>query len=108
MCWIGLPHNCSWHLRVNLFTGNRISRVVTRTGDTCSTGLADGSRLAKTDARIVALGEVDELNCHLGVLLTLALPLDVPKCIKHKGKFNRLHKVSSLCLAVELLKVGER
>ena len=46
----------------------RINRVVTRTGDTGTTGLADGSRLRKDDARIEALGAVDELNAALGVL----------------------------------------
>lgn len=50
----------------------RINRVVTRTGDTGETGLADGSRLAKDDARIEALGAVDELNAALGVLIARA------------------------------------
>lgn len=53
---------------------NRISRVVTRTGDEGSTGLADGRRVSKCHPRIVAMGEVDELNCQLGVLL--CLPMD--------------------------------
>ena len=47
---------------------NRISKVVTRTGDGGSTGLADGSRVAKTDPRIAAMGDVDELNSCLGLL----------------------------------------
>jgi cob(I)alamin adenosyltransferase len=51
--------------------GNRLSRVVTRTGDTGSTGLADGSRRAKNDARVHCLGEVDELNAQIGVCLSL-------------------------------------
>ena len=51
--------------------GNRLSRVVTRTGDQGSTGMADGSRRAKNDARVHCLGEVDELNAHLGVCLSL-------------------------------------
>jgi cob(I)alamin adenosyltransferase len=53
---------------------NRLSKVVTRTGDAGETGLADGTRLAKHAPRIAALGSVDELNSHLGVLL--AEPLD--------------------------------
>ena len=48
--------------------GNRISKVVTRTGDDGSTGLADGSRIAKSAPRIAAMGEVDELNSCLGLL----------------------------------------
>lgn len=54
--------------------GNRVSKVVTRTGDTGTSGLADGSRHPKTDARFVAMGDLDELNCQLGLLLALELP----------------------------------
>lgn len=53
---------------------NRLSRITTRSGDDGSTGLADGSRLSKADARIQALGDVDELNSQLGLLLTEPLP----------------------------------
>ncbi len=49
--------------------GNRLSAIVTRTGDEGSTGLADGSRRAKDDVRIHCLGEVDELNAVIGVAL---------------------------------------
>jgi cob(I)alamin adenosyltransferase len=49
--------------------GNRLSRIVTRTGDDGTTGLADGSRLPKDALRIEALGAVDELNSSIGVLL---------------------------------------
>jgi cob(I)alamin adenosyltransferase len=51
--------------------GNRLSKVVTRTGDQGSTGMADGSRRRKNDARVHCLGEVDELNAHIGVVLGL-------------------------------------
>src|SRR5687768_15248481 len=50
--------------------GKRLSKIYTRTGDDGTTGLADGSRVAKDSARIAAIGEVDELNSALGVLLT--------------------------------------
>jgi cob(I)alamin adenosyltransferase len=53
---------------------NRLSDIVTRTGDDGTTGLADGSRLSKDSARIHTLGSVDELNSHLGVLLAEPLP----------------------------------
>lgn len=49
--------------------GKRISRVVTRTGDNGTTGLADGTRIAKSAPRIEAIGAVDALNSHLGVFL---------------------------------------
>ena len=49
--------------------GNRLSRIVTRTGDGGTTGLGDGSRVAKGHARIEAIGAVDELNSSIGLLL---------------------------------------
>ena len=49
--------------------GNRLSRIYTRTGDEGSTGLADGSRVAKDSARIEVMGTVDELNCLIGQIL---------------------------------------
>jgi cob(I)alamin adenosyltransferase len=57
--------------------GHRLSRIVTRTGDDGSTGLGDGSRCSKNALRIHALGEVDELNCVLGLLLTEVLPEEI-------------------------------
>lgn len=47
---------------------HRLTRITTRTGDDGNTGLADGTRLAKTHARIQALGDVDELNARMGAL----------------------------------------
>ena len=57
--------------------GHRLSKITTRTGDKGETGLGDGSRVAKDSARIVALGDVDELNSMLGLLLAEPLPQDV-------------------------------
>lgn len=54
--------------------GHRLSRIVTRTGDAGTTGLGDGSRVAKDSARIEVIGTVDELNSVLGVLLAEDLP----------------------------------
>ena len=56
---------------------NRLTQIATRTGDDGSTGLGDGSRVPKDHLRIVALGDVDELNSSLGVLLAEPLPADV-------------------------------
>ena len=55
----------------------RLSKITTRTGDDGTTGLADGSRLPKDHPRIAAIGSVDELNSHLGVLLAETLPEEV-------------------------------
>ena len=51
--------------------GNRLTKVYTRTGDQGTTGLADGSRIAKNDARVHCMGEVDELNACIGLALSL-------------------------------------
>jgi cob(I)alamin adenosyltransferase len=56
---------------------NRLTQIATRTGDDGTTGLGDGSRVPKSDRRIAAMGDVDELNSHLGVLLAEPLPDDV-------------------------------
>ncbi|MEN3980508.1 cob(I)yrinic acid a,c-diamide adenosyltransferase [Acinetobacter sp. CWB-B33] len=48
--------------------GHRLSKIYTRTGDSGTTGLGDGSRIAKDDLRINALGDVDELNSCIGIL----------------------------------------
>ncbi|WP_430460012.1 cob(I)yrinic acid a,c-diamide adenosyltransferase [Thalassolituus sp. LLYu03] len=48
--------------------GNRLSKIVTRTGDGGETGLGDGSRVSKRSERIHAIGDVDELNSWMGLL----------------------------------------
>jgi cob(I)alamin adenosyltransferase len=58
--------------------GNRLSKIYTRTGDDGTTGLGDGRRVAKDDARVEAYGTVDELNCAIGLILAVpALPARV-------------------------------
>ncbi len=54
--------------------GHRLSKIYTRTGDAGTTGLADGSRVDKDSARMEALGDVDELNSQIGMLLSQRLP----------------------------------
>ena len=56
---------------------NRLTQIATRTGDDGTTGLGDGSRVAKDHARVRAMGDVDELNSQLGVLRCEPLPDDV-------------------------------
>lgn len=56
---------------------NRLSQIATRTGDDGSTGLGDGSRVPKDHLRVQAMGDVDELNSNLGVLLAEPLPDEV-------------------------------
>jgi cob(I)alamin adenosyltransferase len=57
--------------------GNRLSKIATRTGDEGTTGLGDGSRTGKDSVRIDAIGEVDELNSHIGLLLCEPMPDDL-------------------------------
>ncbi len=54
--------------------GNRLSKLTTRTGDAGETGIAGNRRLSKFHPRIQAIGDVDELNCCVGVLRSHALP----------------------------------
>jgi cob(I)alamin adenosyltransferase len=56
---------------------NRLTQIATRTGDDGTTGLGDGTRVPKSHQRVAAMGDVDELNSGLGVLLAEPLPADV-------------------------------
>ncbi len=57
--------------------GNRLTQIATRTGDDGSTGLGDNTRVPKHHLRVQAMGDVDELNSHIGLLLCEPLPEDV-------------------------------
>jgi len=61
--------------------GHRLSKIVTRTGDAGTTGLGDGTRVAKDSARIEAIGGIDELNSTLGLLLSEPLPEGIALCL---------------------------
>ncbi len=57
--------------------GKRLTQIATRTGDNGTTGLGDNTRVSKNSPRIHALGEVDELNSHIGLLLCEDMPAAV-------------------------------
>ena len=57
--------------------GKRLTQIATRTGDDGSTGLGDNTRVPKFHLRVHAMGDVDELNSHIGVLLCEELPAGV-------------------------------
>jgi cob(I)alamin adenosyltransferase len=57
--------------------GNRLSQIATRTGDAGTTGLGNNQRVSKNSLRVHAMGEVDELNSNIGVLLCEDMPQDV-------------------------------
>ncbi|WP_313311076.1 cob(I)yrinic acid a,c-diamide adenosyltransferase [Pulveribacter sp.] len=57
--------------------GNRLTQIATRTGDDGTTGLGNNTRVSKNSGRPHAMGDVDELNSHIGLLLCEPLPQDV-------------------------------
>ncbi len=57
--------------------GNRLTQIATRTGDNGTTGLGNNQRVSKNSLRVRAMGDVDELNSHLGLLLCEDMPSDV-------------------------------
>lgn len=57
--------------------GKRLTQIATRTGDDGTTGLGDNTRVPKDSRRVQAMGDVDELNSHIGLLLCEELPADV-------------------------------
>jgi len=57
--------------------GQRLTQIATRTGDKGSTGLGDNTRVSKNSLRVHAMGDVDELNSNLGVLLCEEMPDEV-------------------------------
>jgi cob(I)alamin adenosyltransferase len=54
--------------------GQRLTQIATRTGDNGTTGLGDNTRVSKDSLRVHAMGDVDELNSHIGLLLCEAMP----------------------------------
>ena len=54
--------------------GNRLTQIATRTGDDGTTGLGNNTRVPKNHARMQAMGDVDELNSHIGLLLCEDMP----------------------------------
>jgi cob(I)alamin adenosyltransferase len=57
--------------------GKRLTKIATRTGDDGTTGLGDNTRVPKHSVRVQAMGDVDELNSHIGVLLSETMPDEV-------------------------------
>jgi cob(I)alamin adenosyltransferase len=61
--------------------GNRLTQIATRTGDAGTTGLGDNTRVSKNSLRVHAMGDVDELNSNIGVLLCEDMPDDIRKLL---------------------------
>jgi cob(I)alamin adenosyltransferase len=73
-CFCGSLAVCLLLFLSSPIMGNRLSKIATRTGDNGTTGLGDGTRVAKDALRVHAMGDVDELNSHLGLLLCEDMP----------------------------------
>lgn len=72
-----MPETMPETMRLTLETenmANRLTQITTRTGDDGTTGLGDNRRVSKNSLRVHAMGEVDELNSHIGVLLCEDMP----------------------------------
>jgi cob(I)alamin adenosyltransferase len=57
--------------------GKRLTQIATRTGDDGTTGLGDNTRVSKDSLRVHAMGDIDELNSHIGLLLCEEMPAEV-------------------------------
>jgi len=77
--------------------GHRLSKIYTRTGDRGETGLGDGSRTAKNSPRISAIGDIDELNSSLGVLLAEALPNEIEQAL-HEVQHDLFDLGGEICI----------
>jgi cob(I)alamin adenosyltransferase len=61
--------------------GNRLSKIYTRTGDKGSTGMGDGSRVEKDSVRVSAMGDIDELNSVMGMVISQCQPGEVQEML---------------------------
>ena len=70
-----MPDNGGWTPKhSNTTMGNRLTQIATRTGDNGTTGLGNNQRVSKNSLRVHAMGDVDELNSHIGLLLCEPMP----------------------------------
>jgi cob(I)alamin adenosyltransferase len=85
--------------------GKRLTKIYTRTGDDGTTGLGDGTRIEKDSLRIEAIGTVDELNSHLGRVLSHEVPKAVRDCLE-SVQHDLFELGAELCLP-GVTKIGE-
>jgi cob(I)alamin adenosyltransferase len=76
---------------------NRLTKITTRTGDDGSTGLGDGSRVPKHSLRVALMGEIDELNSAVGVVLAYPVP-DAARGILSAIQHDLFDLGSELCI----------
>lgn len=77
--------------------GQRLSKIYTRTGDKGTTGLGDGTRIAKDHPRIEAIGALDELNSAIGTVLAYEIPISIRECL-NKVQHDLFDLGGELCM----------
>ncbi|MFK8013117.1 MAG: cob(I)yrinic acid a,c-diamide adenosyltransferase [Marinicellaceae bacterium] len=82
--------------------GNRLSKIVTKTGDDGSTGLASGKRVSKADNIIEAIGSIDELNSSIGMVLSASKNIELNKELTQL-QHNLFNCGGDLCLEGSIL-----
>lgn len=87
--------------------GNRLSKIYTRTGDDGSTGLGDGTRIEKDHLRVDAMGDIDELNAVIGIVLSEALP-DAIATILTQVQHDLFDLGGEICIPGHSMIKGER
>lgn len=70
--------------------GHRLSKIYTRTGDAGSTGLGDGARVGKDDLRVMAMGDVDELNAIIGILRAQIANTEIASKLQWDGALSHI------------------
>ena len=83
--------------------GNRLSKIVTKTGDQGTTGIAGNIRLSKADLRIEAIGDIDELNAHFGEAIALlkSLPQQDNNANSENSDENEINAIESTWLTIQ-------
>lgn len=87
--------------------GNRLSKIYTRTGDAGTTGLGDGTRVAKDHLRVQAMGDVDELNAVIGLMLTEPVSAQVQAALT-QIQHDLFNLGGELCMPGYTLVIAER
>jgi hypothetical protein len=80
---------------------NRLTQIATRTGDDGTTGLGDNTRVPKDNLRVCAMGDVDELNSQIGLLLCEDMPGDVRELlVQVQHQLFNLQRPATACAGV--------
>ncbi len=87
--------------------GNRLSKIVTKTGDDGTTGLAGNIRVSKASDIIEAIGTIDELNCAIGITRVVCINKELDR-IFNQLQHNLFNVGGDLCLEGSVLISGQQ